>query len=218
MLAEILLGCFASVRVVPPVLTARPPLPKIVLPAALCLIAACVADAEPADSDGVPSPVPNPAEPKPVCVTPCAAHVEWRNLGAASIRFMALMQAFRWDGDPFYVNYVGHPFQGAISGRLFLLNDPRYKRAEFGRSRDYWKGELRATAFAWAFSDQFEIGALSKASAGHIQKDFPQVGFVDHVVTPVVGLSRMLGEDAIDRYVISRSKASRATRRAASPT
>jgi opacity protein-like surface antigen len=231
MLAEILLGCFASVPVVPPVLTARPPVLEIAPLAPRSPVAACVAGADSdGDDDGVPSPVPSPADPKPARVTPPPAHVEWRSLGAASIRFVAVMHAFRWatepgtraggfglgqgyrqsvlnlhgwaDGDPFYVNYVGHPFQGAISGRLFLLNDPRYKRAEFGRSRDYWKGKLRATAFAWAFSEQFEIGALSEASVGHIQKDFPQEGFVDHVVTPVVGLSWMLGEDAVDRYVI----------------
>ena len=106
------------------------------------------------------------------------------------------------DGDPFYVNYIGHPMQGAVSGRLYLLNDARYNRTEFGKSREYWKGRLRATAFAWALSEQFEIGPLSEASIGHIQADFPQQGFVDHVITPAVGLAWMLCEDALDRYAI----------------
>jgi hypothetical protein len=82
------------------------------------------------------------------------------------------------------------------------LSDPRYNRTEFGKNRDYWKGKLRAAAFAWAFSEQFEIGPLSEASIGHIQRDFPQQGFVDHVVTPTIGLAWMVGEDAIDRYLI----------------
>ena len=108
------------------------------------------------------------------------------------------------DGDPFYVSYVGHPMQGAVAGRIFQLNDPRYQKADFGRNRDYWKGKLRAAAFAWAFSEQFEIGLLSEASIGHIQADFPQQGFTDHVITPSIGLAWMIGEDAIDRYVIRR--------------
>ena len=91
--------------------------------------------------------------------------------------------------------------QGAVAGRLWLLQDPRYNKAEFGRGRA-WKGKLRAAAFAWAFSEQFEIGPLSEASIGHIQRDFPQQGFVDHVITPTIGLSWMLAEDALDRYFV----------------
>jgi hypothetical protein len=158
--------------------------------------------------------------------------VQWRNLARDSMFFLSIMHAFRWateqgtraggvglgsgytrsvgnlhgwaDGDPFYVNYVGHPMQGAVSGRLFLINDPRYNRTVFGKSSEYWKGKLRATAFAWAFSEQFEIGLMSEASIGHIQADFPQQGFVDHVITPTIGLVWMLGEDAIDEYIVRR--------------
>jgi hypothetical protein len=92
--------------------------------------------------------------------------------------------------------------QGAVAGRLYLVNDVRYNRTEFGRSPEYWKGKLRAAAFAWAFSEQFEIGPLSEASIGHIQASFPQQGFVDHVITPTIGLGWMLCEDALDRFVI----------------
>jgi hypothetical protein len=102
--------------------------------------------------------------------------VEWRGLTESSLRFIGVMHAFRlatepgtraagigwgagytrsiralhgWaDGDPCYVNYVGHPMQGAVSGYLFQLHDRRYKRVEFGRGRDYWKGRLRSAAFA----------------------------------------------------------------------
>jgi hypothetical protein len=156
--------------------------------------------------------------------------IYWGNLGKDSLRFLAIMHAFRWateagtraggvginqgkfnsvgnlhgwaDGDPFYVNYIGHPMQGAVSGRLFLINDPKYNRFEFGDGPDYWKAKLRATAFSWAFSEQFEIGLLSEASIGHIQAQFPQQGFVDPVITPIVGFGWMVGEDALDRYVV----------------
>jgi hypothetical protein len=49
---------------------------------------------------------------------------------------------------------------------------------------------------------QFEIGPISEASIGHIQAQFPQQGFVDHVITPTVGLGWTLAEDSLDRYVI----------------
>jgi len=178
---------------------------------------------------GADPPV-RPVEPAIVAKATEDTGVEWIELTAGSLRFLGIMHAFRlltepgtrsggfgmgtgytksvtnlhgWaDGDPFYVNYVGHPMQGAVSGRLWLLNDRRYRRAEFGKSAAYWKGRLRATAFAWAFSEQFELGPLSEASIGHIQKDFPQQGFVDHVITPTIGLSWILAEDALDRYVI----------------
>lgn len=108
------------------------------------------------------------------------------------------------DGDPFLTNYVGHPMQGAVSGYIFAQNDGRYRKVEFGRDRDYWKSRLRATAFSFAFSQQFEIGPLSEASLGNTQQYFPQQGFVDQVITPTVGLAWMIGEDALDKYVVSR--------------
>ena len=161
-----------------------------------------------------------------------APKVDWTGLSRSSLRFIGVMHAFRWatepgtraggfgwgsgytssvarlhgwaDGDPFYVNYVGHPMQGSVANYLWQLNDTRFKNVEFGRSRDYWKSKLRGAAFAWAFSEQFEIGPLSEASIGHIQRDFPQQGLVDHVVTPSVGLAWTLAEDALDRYVVRR--------------
>lgn len=184
------------------------------------------------DGGGAPPDRP-PGDPVLATSSPNPADgVEWRKLARDSVSFLGIMHAFRWateagtrsagaglgsgylrsagnlhgwaDGDPFYVNYVGHPMQGAIAGRLFLLNNRRFDRVEFGKSREYWKGKLRAAVFAWAFSEQFEIGPLSEASIGHIQTSFPQQGFVDHVVTPSVGLAWMLGEDAIDRFIVKR--------------
>ncbi len=108
------------------------------------------------------------------------------------------------DGDDFLINYVGHPMQGAVTGYIWVQNDSKYRMTEFGKNRAYWKSRLRAGAFAWAFSEQFEIGPVSEATIGKIQARFPQQGFVDHVITPGVGLGWMIGEDALDRYLISR--------------
>lgn len=111
------------------------------------------------------------------------------------------------DGDPFFVNYIGHPLEGAVAGFVFVQNDPKYQRAEFGRNRDYWRSRLRAAGWAWAYSTQFEIGPISEASLGKVQSHFPQQGFVDHVITPAVGLTWMLAEDALDKYVVRKIEA-----------
>lgn len=108
------------------------------------------------------------------------------------------------DGDPFLVNYIGHPMQGAVTGYIWVQNDTQFRKAEFGANRKYWKSRLRATAFNWAYSTQFELGPLSEASLGKIQNSHPQQGLVDHVITPVAGFAWMVGEDALDRFVIAK--------------
>ncbi len=107
------------------------------------------------------------------------------------------------DGDPFYVNYVGHPMQGSVTGFIWAQNDRKYRNVEFGRNADYWRGRLRAFGYMWAYSTQFEIGPFSEAAIGRIQSRYPQQGLVDHVVTPVFGLGWQVAEDALDKYVIS---------------
>lgn len=106
------------------------------------------------------------------------------------------------DGDPFYVNYIGHPLQGSTAAFIWVQNDGKYRRIEFGNNPQYWKSRLRATAFSWAYSTQFEIGPISEASIGKIQSRYPQQGFVDHVATPVIGLGWQVTEDLLDRYLI----------------
>lgn len=119
--------------------------------------------------------------------------------------YQSLSSLHGWgDGDPFYVNYIGHPMQGAVSGYLFQAHDPKYRAVEFGNHPEYWKSKLRAAAFAFAYSTQFEIGPFSEASLGKIQSSYPQQGFVDHVATPTIGTLWMVGEDILDRYVIRR--------------
>jgi hypothetical protein len=157
--------------------------------------------------------------------------VRWNELSRATWRFLAIEHGFRlltepgtraglkgsffrnygrsvanmhgWaDGDEFYVNYVGHPMQGSVAGYLWVHNDPKYQRSTFGRDPTYWKSRLRATAFMWTYSTQFEIGPVSEATIGAIQSTHPQQGFVDHVITPALGLAWMIGEDAVDRYIV----------------
>jgi hypothetical protein len=157
--------------------------------------------------------------------------VDWRRLVNQSLLFMSFENAFRcateegtrdgfsnpffhgylnsvgnlhgWnDDDPFLVNYVGHPMQGAVSGYLWTQNDRGYRDIQFGRNRKYWKGKLRGAAYSYVYSALFEIGPMSEASIGNIQAYYPQQGFVDHIVTPVIGLGWSIAEDALDQYLI----------------
>jgi hypothetical protein len=106
------------------------------------------------------------------------------------------------DGDEFYVNYVGHPMQGAISGYIYLQNDPRARVLRSGRDPRYWRSRLKAMGAAWAYSVWFEIGPVSEASIGNIQSRRPQQGFVDHAVTPVIGTGWIIAEDFLDEKVV----------------
>jgi hypothetical protein len=173
-------------------------------------------------------PVPNTG---PTAIsTPESQKVNWTGLLTQELKFLAIEHSFRlatepgtrdggfglgrsyrnavfnmhgWaDGDPFYVNYVGHPLQGSVAGYIWLQNDPRFRNTEFGKDPMYWKAKLRSAAFAWAQSEQFEIGPLSEASIGKVQSVYPQVGFVDHAVTPAMGLVWTLAEDSLDKYLI----------------
>lgn len=106
------------------------------------------------------------------------------------------------DSDPFYVNYVGHPMQGAVSAYIWTQNDRAYRDIQFGKNRRYWKGKLRGGAYSYIYSVLFEIGPMSEASIGNVQAYYPQQGFVDHVVTPAIGLGWTIAEDAVDQYFI----------------
>ncbi len=157
--------------------------------------------------------------------------VDWLHLAQSSITFLAIQNGFRcateqgtrdaisnpffpgyinavgalhgWgDGDPFLVNYVGHPMQGAVTGFMWQHNDRAYRDVVFGENTRYWKARLRGMAFAYLYSVQFEIGLVSEASIGQIQTLYPAYGFVDHVITPTIGTGWAIAEDAIDKYII----------------
>ena len=180
-------------------------------------------------SDPATAPVSVPAQ-------PYGPHIRWKPLLWESLFFLGVEHGYRlgtenftrdrlhgkffpdfgrsagnlhgWgDGDPFIINYIGHPMEGSVTGLIFVQNDMKYQKTEFGRNRDYWKSRLRATAFAFFSSAQFEVGPLSEASLGNTQAYYPQQGLVDHVVTPAIGLVWMIGEDAIDQYLVKRIEA-----------
>jgi len=157
--------------------------------------------------------------------------VDWQSVARQSALFTGIQHAFRvatepgtraglkgpffpgyansvgflhgWgDGDPFLVNYIGHPIQGSVSGMIYIQNSPEARAQRFGRDRRYWRSRMKAMGIAWAYSTWFEIGPFSEASIGKIQSRRPQQGFVDHVVTPVMGTGWLIAEDLLDEKLI----------------
>jgi hypothetical protein len=121
----------------------------------------------------------------------------------------------QWDdGDPFIDNYIGHPLQGAVTGYIQVQNDPAGRNVVFGGNRAYWKSRLKAMGWIAAYSTQFEIGPISEASIEKLGgfeyrncdgcRMVQGAGWVDLVVTPTLGTAWMIGEDALDRYVVQR--------------
>lgn len=104
------------------------------------------------------------------------------------------------DSDAWWVNYIGHPIHGAAAGYIWLDHEP-HAPVEIGRP-GYWSSRGRATAWAAAYSLQFEIGPLSEASIGNVGMRPETTGWVDHVVTPLGALGLIVAEDAIDRFLV----------------
>jgi hypothetical protein len=129
------------------------------------------------------------------------------------------------DGDDFIVNYIGHPLEGAVTGNIEIVNDPRGRSLTFGRSRAYWMSRLRAMAWAAVYSAQFEAGPILSESAignegGYFYKPgcdpylsctnqgnkpiTNNTGWVDFVVTPLIGTGWILLEDSIEAELTDR--------------
>lgn len=109
------------------------------------------------------------------------------------------------DGDSVLTNYVGHPMMGAITGFVYVQNDPHGYRAEFDlRSKPYWISRLRAMGWAAIYSTQFELGPVSEAAIGNVGKTRGTAGAVDLVMTPIGGFGWMVAEDAVDKHLIRR--------------
>ena len=108
----------------------------------------------------------------------------------------------RWeDGDSWLVNYLGHPIHGAAAGYIWIDHEAGAP-TEIGLSSRYWASRARALAWAAGYSVQFEFGPLSEASIGNVGLDPGTTGWVDHVVTPVVGFGLIVAEDAMDRFLV----------------
>lgn len=131
----------------------------------------------------------------------------------------------RWgDGDDFIVNDVGHPLEGAVFGRTYLMNDPK-SWVVIGKNRRYWMSRLKGLGWAAAWSTQLEIGPISETDFGnqggytylpgcglalsclnnpkYHKPPTNNTGWTDFVVTPLVGTAWILGEDTIDKYIVS---------------
>jgi hypothetical protein len=108
------------------------------------------------------------------------------------------------DGDPFAVNYLGHPWMGAVAGRIFVQNDPSGKSFDFRNDKLYWKSRLKALGWSALYSTTFELSPVGEAAIGNIGgKPWPDgMTYTDLVVTPVLGTGVLIAEDIADRYVI----------------
>jgi hypothetical protein len=112
-----------------------------------------------------------------------------------------------WDDDGLFVtNYIAHPLQGSLTGRIFINNSEKAKRQEFGRSKQYWEGRFKAMAWSAFWSTQFELGPFSEASIGNVgmqpTKFYGKMGWNDLIVTPIMGTGALVGEDMIEKYVL----------------
>jgi hypothetical protein len=135
----------------------------------------------------------------------------------------------RWgDGDDFLVNYIGHPLEGSVSGNIFIQNDPEGRAARFGKSAAYWRSRMKAMAWAAAYSAYFEIGpVLSEAAIGneggytyvphcgfyptcpkepgeHYKSPTNNTGWVDFVVTPLIGTGWLILEDFLEAELVDK--------------
>lgn len=110
------------------------------------------------------------------------------------------------DGDSFITNYIAHPMQGAVTGRIFINNSEKSRKQEFGMSKEYWESRFKAMVWSAVWSTQFELGPFSEASIGNVGL-YDNIGpnrmaWVDLVVTPTAGTGVMIGEDMIDKYLL----------------
>jgi hypothetical protein len=107
------------------------------------------------------------------------------------------------DGNPWAVNYIGHPIHGAAAGFVWIAGQ-REKAPPVGFSRQFWSSRGEAALWAAAYSLQFELGPFSEASIGNVGMHPGTTGWVDHIMTPVGALAFMVLEDWVDHKVIVR--------------
>jgi hypothetical protein len=105
------------------------------------------------------------------------------------------------DSDRFMAPYAGHPIQGSIFGYIFRQNDPRYRDVQWGDGRDYFLSVLRSMGYSAVWHTQWKIGPASEDSIGNVMLH-ASPGFITLVDTPTLGAVTMMGEDALDRYLI----------------
>jgi hypothetical protein len=115
------------------------------------------------------------------------------------------LQGWR-DSDGFFINWIAHPLQGGATGRIFVNNSDRARIQQFGKSSEYWRSRFKAMIWSAAWSTQFELGPLSEASIGNVgirkKRGRSTMAWIDLVTTPTLGTGVLIGEDAIDKYVL----------------
>jgi len=108
------------------------------------------------------------------------------------------------DGNKFQTNYIAHPIAGAVYANNARRNDPKYAKLRPG-DPGYATGVFRSMAFAAGASLMFEIGPLSEASIGNLGLRNPdKQGWVDPVMTPILGAGWMVLEDVVKQHVLFR--------------
>lgn len=132
-------------------------------------------------------------------------------------KYAYCVEHYRWwrwkDDDPFGVDYIGHPMMGAVTNSIYEQNDPKQRALMYENSRRYWMGRLRAMAYSAAYSAQWKIGPLSEASIGNTGAFYyirtrdgvwtNETGMQDFFITPIGGLAWNVGEDVIDRFILT---------------
>lgn len=121
--------------------------------------------------------------------------------------FRSVKSLHGWkDGDRPFINYIAHPLQGGVTGRIFINNSYKAKEADFGTSKAYWKSRLKALAWSAAWSTQFELGPLSEASIGNVgltrRYGRHTMAWVDLVITPTLGTGVVVLEDMADKFLL----------------
>jgi hypothetical protein len=109
-----------------------------------------------------------------------------------------------WDDrDGFVTTYIAHPMEGAMAGYLERQNDPKYRTVEFGWSQRYWTSTMRSLAFSTAYNIAWSLSPYGEAGLGNVDIHAAP-GVVDPAASEMLGMAWMVGEDALDRYVIKR--------------
>ena len=107
------------------------------------------------------------------------------------------------DGNPVTTNYLGHPWMGAITGYVWIQNDPNGRAVEWNpRNGRYWASRAKGMAWAAVYSTSFELAPWGEAGIGNVGYDRGTLAFVDLVVTPLGGFGLMVLEDYLDATLI----------------
>ena len=137
------------------------------------------------------------------------------------------------DGDSFVVNDVGHPLNGAVYGRVLLQNNPKsfveigrhngywttrlqslawmalwstlfevgpLSETSLGSQGGFYYSNGCGTSKACLTTPPYSAGANKHTGVGGVTNN---TGWTDFIMTPLVGLGWEIGEDAIDRYLVT---------------